>query len=543
MRSVLNRLKRRKLGQWSIGYLAAAFVAVQVMDGVSGPLEMSLAAQQRVLFLLVVGFFLTLVLAWYHGEQGRQQVAGAEIGLIAGLLAFAGIGLVVIGPANLEDGATSSAAETPVGKGTDLTMGVLPLADLSSDPEEQYFAQGLTSEIHSKLARLEGLQLVPRTSTLRFADDGRDLREIGSELGVRFLLTGGVYRAGDEVRIDVQVSDVSTGFDVWSDQFRGTFDDVFDFQSATALAIADSLGLTLTAAQVEAIRARYTDSAEAYDAYLHGWAMLESFHVRLDVPEQRLETARDYFERAITLEPEFAPAVAGLSMVEGYYVFHGVDRSDERLERSLELARRALEMEPLLPEAHAALGDALYLQSATDQAIESYQEAVRLDEENAVAWCHLANAGNAVDDHQTAEAAARRAIRLYPTYYWSHTVLGDALVAQGRGDEAIEAYQNAMRLNPDARGPYFDIAEIHLEREDWEAALAVYERARERFVTTGLLLSIGVVSAAAGEIDRAAEALEEAFERGGSVERVERSSFADVVLGSDRLSALLDRYR
>lgn len=540
MRSVLERLKQRKLGQWAIGYLAAAFVAVQVMDGVSGPLEMSLVAQRRVLFLLVVGFLLTLVLAWYHGEQGRQHAGAVELGLITGLVALTGVGLVVIGPSDVDDRG-ASASDAPVDAG--LALAVLPLANLSSEPEEEYFAQGLTYEIHSTLSRLNGLQLVPRTSTLRFADADRDMREIGSELGVRYLLTGGVYSAGDEIRIDVQVSDVSTGFDVWADQFRGTFDDVLDFQAATALAIADSLGLTLTAEQVEAIRTRYTESAEAYDEYLHGWAMLESFHVRLDVPEERLETARRHFERAIALEPEFAPAVAGLSMVEGYYYFHRVDRSEERQDRSLELALQALEMEPLLPEAHAALGDALYLQSATDRAIESYQEAVRLDEENAIAWCHLANACNAVDDHQTAEAAARRAIQLYPTYYWSHTVLGDALAAQGRGDEAIEAYENAMRLNPDATGPYFDIADIHWEREDWEAALDVYEQARERFVTTGLLLRIGVVSAAAGEIDRAAEALEQAFERGASVAVIERSSLADVVLGNERLEALLDRYR
>lgn len=239
MRSVLERLKRRKLGQWSIGYLAAAFIAVQVMDGVSGPLEMSLATQQRVLFLLVMGFFLTLVLAWYHG----------------------------------------------------------------------------------------------------------------------------------------------------------------------------------------------------------GWAMLESFHVSLDVPAERLETATRHFERALALEPDFAPAVAGLSMVEGYYVFQGVDTSRERRQRSLELARRALEIEP------------------------------------------------------------------------------------------------------DATGPYFNVADIHREREDWEAALAVYERASERFVTTGLLLRIGMVSAAAGEIERAADALEEAFERGGLVSSIEASPLADEVLGNERLRALLDRYR
>ena len=543
MRSVLDRLKRRKLGQWSMGYLAAAFVAVQVMDGVSGPLEMSLEAQQRVLFLLAVGFVLTLVLAWYHGEQGRQQVAGTELALIAGLLALAGIGMVVIGPADPEDGARSSTALTPVATGTDLTMGVLPLSNLSSDPEGQYFAQGLTSEIHSKLALLEGLQLAPRTSTLRFGDDGRDLRGIGSELGVRYLLTGGVYRAGDEIRIDVQVSDASTGFDVWADQFRGTFDDVLDFQATTALAIADSLGLTLTAEQVQAIRARYTESAEAYDEYLNGWAMLESFHFSVDVPEERLETGTRHFERALVIEPDFAPAVAGLSMVHGYYIIHGVDRSQERRERSLELARQALEMEPLLPEAHLALGDALVLNSAHDQAIESLQEAVRLDEGSTVGWCHLAWACNAAADHETAEQAARRAVRFYPDYYWAHVQLGRALRGQSRGDEAIAAYEDAIRANPDAPGPYFNIAEIHREGEDWQAALAVYERARERWITTRLLLSIAVVAAAADEIDRAAEALEAAFERGGSVESIERSSLADAVLEHERLRALLERYR
>lgn len=538
MSGIIERLKRRKLAQWGFGYLAGSFVVLQLMDVVAEPLGLSILVQRSVLFLLAVGFLLVLVLAWHHGERGRQRLVGSEILTIAGLLVIAGGGLLAIGR-GIADEVPDTVAAVDGGQ----TLAVLPLANLSSDPEQQYFAAGLTAAIHSKLATLDDLQLAPRTSALRFAGTERHVREIAAELGVRYLLTGGVFKANDRVRIDVQVSDATSGFDIWAEQFSGTLDDILAFQAQTALQIAESLGLELTAEQVAAVRDRYTENVEAYDAYLRGWTLLESFHVRSDVPTDRLEAAREHFERAIELDDEFAPAIAGLSMVEGYYILHGVDRSEERHERSMALARRALEIDPGLPEAVAALADAYNLEGETERAIETYQEAVRLDPDNAIAWCHLAYACNRSGDLETAERAARRAILLFPTYYYSHVQLGHALMAQQRWDEAIVAYEDAVRLNPDAWTPYDRIATMHREREDWEAALAVYERALERFDSVRLLIEVALVTAAAGQEERAAAALERAFENGASVSEVETNELAEHVLEDEALSAVVDRYR
>ena len=188
------------------------------------------------------------------------------------------------------------------------SIAVLPLQNLSGDPANDYFSDGMTEEISTKLSRIQGLKVASHSSVARFKGTQKDPQEIGRELQVRYLLVGSVRKAGNQVRVNVQSIDSSTGFQVWADDFVGDLKDVFTLQEQTALKIAGALNLRLSPQH------RYTQNAWAYDAYLRGRALAEYS----DVPE-KLEAARRHFEQALKADPNYALALAGLSLVEQKY--------------------------------------------------------------------------------------------------------------------------------------------------------------------------------------------------------------------------------
>jgi len=159
------------------------------------------------------------------------------------------------------------------------SIAVLPFENLSPDPENEYFSEGMTEELVGKLSRIQNLQVASRTSAARFRGTNKDIKEIGEELGVQYVLEGSVRKAGDRVRITSQLVDASTGFQLWSDDFDGELKDVFVVQEETALKIAEALDLHLSPQDAENIHRRYTENSQAYDAYLRGWALVESSHL------------------------------------------------------------------------------------------------------------------------------------------------------------------------------------------------------------------------------------------------------------------------
>jgi TolB-like protein len=208
--SFLRRLKERKLVQWALAYLAGAFVVFQLLDALEGPLGLTVPVQRAVLAVVGIGFFLTLVLAWYHGEKGRQRVSGPELMMIAILLVIAGMGLSLLRGREevLEPTETASPA---VGEDGRPALAVLPFANLSGDPDNEYFSDGITGDIINHLSRIGDLKVISRTSVMQYKGTTRLVREIGDELGVTTVLEGEVQRIGDRVRINAQLIDAETG--------------------------------------------------------------------------------------------------------------------------------------------------------------------------------------------------------------------------------------------------------------------------------------------------------------------------------------------
>ena len=425
-----------------------------------------------------------------------------------------------------------------------LSLAVLPFENLSPDPANEYFSDGMTEELISKLSRVQRLQVTARTSVARFKGTDKDIREIGEELGVRYVLEGSVRKAGDRVVITARLIDASTGFQVWSDDFDGEPKDVFAVQEETALKIAEALDLHLSPQEAEALRRRYTQHPEAYDAYLRGWAVVQLFGGGTDDAE-RLEAGRKHFERALALDPNYALALTGLSEIEGYYYYFGIDAAPERLQRAEQLALRALAIDPQLAEGYVALGDVYGTQGDWVRAIEAFRQGLRLDPGNAYGWEELAWAFNYQEppEPQEAEKAAREAIGLQAGWFWAYHQLGRALYLQARYQEAIGAFEYVLQLNPAFQDAYHQLGHVYLDQGDYNRALAQFEEARNMRESPRLLRDIAAAYAGLGDMKKALAVFEDALASGYRDFAVLDTSSHFAALRTDaRFQALLEKY-
>ena len=422
------------------------------------------------------------------------------------------------------------------------SIAILPFADISPQRDQEYFSDGMTEELTSKLSRFQNLRVSARTSVLRFKGTQKDIKTIGEELAVRYILEGSVRKAGNRVRITAQLIDASTGFHLWSNDFDEELKDVFAVQEETALEIVAALNLHLSPREAETVRRRYTENIQAYDAYLRGWTLVESFHVNVDVSKDTLEAARKHFERALASDPNYPLALAGLSIVESSFYQFNVDRSRDRLQNAEELARRALALDPQLAESHLALADAYLVGGNFPLAIDGYRKGLSLDPNNAYGWCHFAAACNSKNppDPEEAEKASQKAIHLFPDYFWPHAVLGKALEMQSRYEESIAAYEYALQLNPDFKGGHVRIGQIHLIQGKYNQALTQFNKAREIGESPSLLVQISAAFASLGETEKSVSELEKAFAGGyHNIAEIEANPHFDSLHADPRFQELL----
>jgi eukaryotic-like serine/threonine-protein kinase len=336
---------------------------------------------------------------------------------------------------------TSASAARP-------SIAVLPLKNLSTEPDSSYFSDGMADEISTKLSKIKGVDVASRDTVTAFKTADKTAADIGRQLGVRYLLEGSVRKAGNQVRINVQLIDSNTGFQTWADDFTGDLQNVFSLQEQAALKIAEALNLHLSPQEQQAVLRRYTQNPQAYQEFLIGRSLL----VHED-QAAALEAARKHFESALKLDPNYAPALAGLSHVEGYY-YRDIDSNPAYLHRSEQLARQALAVDPQLPEAHIALGRILGVNYRYKEAIGEFRLAVQEEADNAFAWDLLSWALGYDTPAQAVEAekAAHEAIRLNPALSYAQYHLGRALYLQSHFPEAMAAFDRCEELagNADA---------------------------------------------------------------------------------------------
>jgi tetratricopeptide (TPR) repeat protein len=364
--------------------------------------------------------------------------------------------------------------------------------------------------------------------------------EIGRELQVRYLLEGRVRKAANQVRISVQLIDASTGFQVWADDFTGELKDVFALQEQTALKIGGALNLKLSPEEERAVEHRYTQNAQAYDAYLRGRALL-GYH---DVPE-KLEAARRNFEQALQADPNYPPALTGLAQVETHY-YRDVASDPARLQRAEQLAQRALAIDPQLAEPHVTLGQIYGDRYEYARAVDELRTATRLEPENANAWEYLSWAlgYKQPPDALQAEKAAREAIRLGNTSVASYYHLGRALMLQGRYPEAITAFEHARELSPSSYSPEFGLAQVYLAQGNSGQAVSILQKRQSRGGggNNGFFLSSAY--AAHGDTEKALATLENALSAGyRDFAAIDASPYFSRLRSDQRYQQLLQRYR
>jgi TolB-like protein/predicted Ser/Thr protein kinase len=388
------------------------------------------------------------------------------------------------------------------------SVAVLPLQNLSTDADSAYFSDGMTDEITTKLSKIQGIDVASHSSVAAIKGSNQNAADLGRQLGVRYLLEGTVRKSVNQVRVNVHLIDSTTGFQVWADDFTGEMKDVFSLQEQTALKIAQALNLHLSPQETKAIQQRYTQNPQAYEAFLVGRGLL-----LVETPE-KMEAARKSFEQALKFDPNYAPALAGLSHVEALY-YRDLDSDPSHLTRSEEFAKRALAVDPDLGEAHIAMAQSYALHFDYVRAVGEFREAVRLEPDNPLAWDLLSWAlgYEQPPDALAAEKAAREAIRLEPTSAAAQYHLGRAFLFQSRYQDAAVAFQRAKELGS-TDYENLGMAQLSLAQGNYDQALDyVAKRNAGRKIAIDRYW-FSAIYAAKGDKDKALASLQEAFSLG-----------------------------
>ena len=449
MSAFLARLRQRKLVQWAVAYVAGAFALLQGIDIIAQQFGWPETVQRGITLALVLGFFVTLLLAWYHGERGVQKVSGVEVLLLALLLAIGG-GLlwqfarapqarepaVATAPARQSSAApaasTSSATAIPA-----KSIAVLAFRDLSPQHDKGYFSDGIAEELLNALARVRDLKVAGRTSSFRFKGQNESLRTIGNVLGVANVLEGSVRTQGDKVRITAQLVRTRDGFQLWSQAYDGSLKDVFAVQEKIARNITSQLQVVLSGRQSEQLVDVGTTNPQAYTLYLQATA---TFNRR---DGAHFDEAMEQLRQAVALDPKFARAwsrMATLQAVRSNYVAGQFQESMRAAER---YARKAISLDASLAEPHAALAMALTDQRQFRAARPEMAKALALEPNDVTTNFWHGVMLQMLGYRQRATAALDRALQLDPLLPNALLWRAGIHIADGELDVAARQLQRA----------------------------------------------------------------------------------------------------
>lgn len=527
IRAFFRELKRREVYRVAAAYLLAAFVALQLAELAAGAFDLPDWFEPMVWVLCGLGFPIALALGWAFdltsdGIQREEPAGGAgendgapehppiggrphQIGyivlgslLLLGALLYAGTRVFAPG-----DGAPPDPASIH-------SLAVLPLDNLSGDPEQEYFTIGMTEALTAELGQIGALKVISRTSAMRYAETDMAAPEIARDLDVDALIEGSVLRADDEVRITLQLVHGPTDRHIWAQSYEREMHDILALQGEVARRIAREIQVTLTPEETERLAGEDAVDPEAYDAYLKGNALLLE---RVDSAFPR--AARQYRE-AVAIDPDFAPAHAGLALTYiqmAWWLGLPPGEQTALVSRAREATQHALERDSTLAEAHIALGWIRYLfEWDWEGADTAFRHGISLNPSATPARLVYVTYLISMGRHGEAVAEARRAVERDPFSAAAQNDLGFALDHAGRHAEAQEQRRKALELAPGNGGIRLGQAVSYAQAGRWEEALRHAARADSLIEGPRLPvenLQFAYVYARSGRLDAASRILDE----------------------------------
>lgn len=483
-----QRMQRWRVVRVAVAYCALAWLVLQVASLVLPAFDLPAWTMRLLIVLAFAGFPFALLLAWSSGP-GAADVAAGDAALATPPAAAAAVANSKV-----------AAPDAPPAA----SIAVLPLANLSSDPEQEFFSDGLAEELLNLLAQVPGLHVAGRTSAFAFKGRAATVAEIGAALRVAHVLEGSVRRAGNRVRIGAQLTKVADGYQVWSRSFDRELDDVFAVQDEIAGNVVAALKLALLPGQLPTSSAHHVPGAAAYEQFLLGRQGLHQ-----GTPEGFAQAVAGY-GRAIALEPDYAAAHAGLAVAEASAADLANDSAamDAGLARALAAADTAVRLDDALADAHAVRG---YLRGGViawewDLAQAAFARALALNPGDAVnlMWsaellATLGRLGDAIERLQ-------QAIALDPLSAWAWTDLGRFRMGRGDLPGAREALERARAISPGFGYVARELAQLALLEGDAAAALPLYAQASHPlFRLAGEAMALHVLGDAGGSSRALAE--------------------------------------
>jgi serine/threonine protein kinase/Flp pilus assembly protein TadD len=433
----------------------------------------------------------------------------------------------------------TTAAPTPAA--TAKSIAVLPFVNMSADPENEYFTDGIAEEIINALSKVQALRVASRTSAFAFKGKNQDIRKVGEQLNVNTVLEGSVRKAGTKLRVTAQLVNVTDGYHLWSERYDRELEDVFAIQDEIAGNIVKALRVVLSEDEKRAIEKAPTDNVQAYDYYLRGRQFFHQFR------RTGILFARRMFERAIEVDPGYALAYAGVADCCSFLYMYW-DGSKSNLESADSASRKALELDPELAEAHASRGFAVSLSKRYEEARQEFERALQLNPKLYEAHYLYARACFQEGKLEEAVRHYQDASRVRPEDYQALLLMQAPLKALGRKTESEEALRRGLavarahlELNPDdARALYLGAGAL-AQLGERERAL---EWTRRAFAIdpedSGVLYNVACSYALLGQNDDAIACLEKAVQNGfGHREWLENDSDLDPLRGEQRFQAIL----
>jgi len=438
---------------------------------------------------------------------------------------------------------TSTPPELKTSAASPKSIAVLPFVNMSNDPENEYFSDGVAEDIINALTKIQALRVASRTSTFAFKGKSEDIGEIGRKLKVATVLEGSVRKAGSRLRVTAQLVSVADGNNLWSERYDRQLEDVFEIQDEIAGNIVKALRVVLSEGEKRAIEKAATENIEAYEYYLRG---RQFFH---QWSRTGIQYARRMFERAIDIDPNYAIAYAGIADCCAFLYMYW-DGSRANLEGAETASRKALDLAPELAETHASRGFALTLSGDYPGAVREFETAIRLNPNLYEAHYLYARAHMQEGKLEEAVRQFMEAARLRPEDYQALLLVQGPLRGLGRHDEVQSVLraglllaEKHLELNPDdARALYLGATAL-VQLGERERALEWAGRARAANESDSLVLyNVACVYSLGGLKEEALECLEKAVQNGfGHGGWIDHDSDLDSLRGDPRFEALKKR--